>query len=65
MYEWAHRLTSLQVLANFGFLLALLFGRILQRIFFGPLQSREVEASLATRTVWGGADTVASLPAAL
>ncbi|GJE95928.1 E3 ubiquitin-protein ligase hrd1 [Phanerochaete sordida] len=34
---------SLLVLANFGFLLALLSGRILQRIFFGPLQPREVE----------------------
>lgn len=43
--------TFLQVLANFGFLLALLFGRILQRIFFGPLQPREVEASLTRHTV--------------
>ncbi|EKM54086.1 uncharacterized protein PHACADRAFT_257690 [Phanerochaete carnosa HHB-10118-sp] len=34
---------SLLVLANFGFLLALLSGRVLQRIFFGPLQPREVE----------------------
>ncbi|CCM04367.1 uncharacterized protein FIBRA_06540 [Fibroporia radiculosa] len=34
---------SVLVLANFGLLLALLFGRILQRLFFGPLQPREVE----------------------
>lgn len=37
----------MQVLANFGFLTALVCGRILQRIFFGPLQPREVEASNA------------------
>ncbi|KAJ3554227.1 hypothetical protein NM688_g3218 [Phlebia brevispora] len=34
---------SLLVLANFGFLSALLSGRVLQHIFFGPLQAREVE----------------------
>ncbi|KAI0093330.1 hypothetical protein BDY19DRAFT_923299 [Irpex rosettiformis] len=34
---------SLLVLANFGFIVALTSGRILQRIFFGPLQAREVE----------------------
>ncbi|KAI0633905.1 hypothetical protein C8Q77DRAFT_1057555 [Trametes polyzona] len=34
---------SVLVLANFGFLCALLSGRIFQRIFFGPLQPREVE----------------------
>ncbi|KIP08260.1 hypothetical protein PHLGIDRAFT_41285, partial [Phlebiopsis gigantea 11061_1 CR5-6] len=41
---------SLLVLANFGFLVALLSGRVLQRIFFGPLQAREVEASDASQT---------------
>ncbi len=35
-----------QVLANFGFLSALFSGRIVQRIFFGPLQPREIEVSL-------------------
>ncbi|EMD37767.1 hypothetical protein CERSUDRAFT_114430 [Gelatoporia subvermispora B] len=34
---------SVLVLANFGLLLGLLSGRIIQRIFFGPLQPREVE----------------------
>ncbi|RDX40453.1 hypothetical protein OH76DRAFT_1412959 [Lentinus brumalis] len=34
---------SVLILANFGFLCSLLFGRILQKIFFGPLQPREVE----------------------
>ncbi|KAI0666717.1 hypothetical protein C8Q78DRAFT_1059101 [Trametes maxima] len=34
---------SVLVLANFAFLCALLCGRIFQRIFFGPLQPREVE----------------------
>ncbi|OJT11121.1 ERAD-associated E3 ubiquitin-protein ligase HRD1 [Trametes pubescens] len=34
---------SVLILANFGFLCALLSGRIFQRIFFGPLQPREVE----------------------
>ncbi|EIN11941.1 hypothetical protein PUNSTDRAFT_119134 [Punctularia strigosozonata HHB-11173 SS5] len=34
---------SLLILANFGFLLALLSGRILQQIFFGPLSPAEVE----------------------
>ncbi|KAI0344612.1 hypothetical protein BDW22DRAFT_1391432 [Trametopsis cervina] len=34
---------SLLVLANFGFIVALVSGSILQRIFFGPLQPREVE----------------------
>ncbi|CDO76688.1 hypothetical protein BN946_scf184677.g8 [Trametes cinnabarina] len=34
---------SVLVLANFGFLCALLSGRIFQRIFFGTLQPREVE----------------------
>ncbi|KAI0779227.1 hypothetical protein C8Q74DRAFT_1446840 [Fomes fomentarius] len=34
---------SVLVLANFGFLSSLLFGRILQKLFFGPLQPREVE----------------------
>ncbi|KAI0351005.1 hypothetical protein OH77DRAFT_1487968 [Trametes cingulata] len=34
---------SVLVLANFGFLCALLCGRIFQRIFFGTLQPREVE----------------------
>ncbi|KAH9851484.1 hypothetical protein C2E23DRAFT_869396 [Lenzites betulinus] len=34
---------SVLVLANFGFLCALLSGRIFQAIFFGPLQPREVE----------------------
>ena len=33
----------LQILANFGFLCSLLFGRVLQKIFFGTLQPREVE----------------------
>ncbi|KAK7685353.1 hypothetical protein QCA50_011717 [Cerrena zonata] len=34
---------SLLILANFGFLFSLLCGKILQKIFFGPLQAREVE----------------------
>ncbi|KAI0768646.1 hypothetical protein BD413DRAFT_715661, partial [Trametes elegans] len=34
---------SVLVLANFGFLSALLSGRVFQRIFFGSLQPREVE----------------------
>ncbi|KAI0700890.1 hypothetical protein BC835DRAFT_319019 [Cytidiella melzeri] len=34
---------SLLVLANFGFIIALMSGRILQRVFFGSLQPREVE----------------------
>ncbi|CAL1708229.1 unnamed protein product [Somion occarium] len=34
---------SLLILANFGFLFALACGKILQKIFFGPLQPREVE----------------------
>ncbi|OCH90258.1 hypothetical protein OBBRIDRAFT_755279 [Obba rivulosa] len=34
---------SVLVLANFGLLFALLCGRVIQRIFFGPLQPREVE----------------------
>ncbi|PSR72157.1 hypothetical protein PHLCEN_2v11949 [Hermanssonia centrifuga] len=34
---------SLLVLANFGFLSALFSGRVVQRIFFGPLQPREIE----------------------
>ncbi|KAH9894733.1 hypothetical protein C8Q73DRAFT_789925 [Cubamyces lactineus] len=34
---------SVLVLANFGFLCALLCGRIFQRLFFGTLQPREVE----------------------
>ena len=33
----------LQVLANFGFICSLLFGRVLQKLFFGSLQPREVE----------------------
>jgi hypothetical protein len=33
----------LQVLVNFGFLLALLCGHIAQRIFFGPLRAPEIE----------------------
>ena len=35
--------TFLQVIANFGLLLALLAGRLLQQIFFGPLRAMEVE----------------------
>ncbi|KAI5123985.1 hypothetical protein M0805_006396 [Coniferiporia weirii] len=31
------------VLANFGVLLAILFGRLLQQVFFGPLRAMEVE----------------------
>ncbi|EPQ57556.1 hypothetical protein GLOTRDRAFT_92556 [Gloeophyllum trabeum ATCC 11539] len=34
---------SVLILVNFGFLLALLCGRMMQRIFLGPLQTREVE----------------------
>ncbi|OBZ66092.1 E3 ubiquitin-protein ligase synoviolin [Grifola frondosa] len=34
---------SVLLLANFGFLCALLCGRVMQRLFFGPLQPREVE----------------------
>ncbi|KAI8975926.1 hypothetical protein BD414DRAFT_446868 [Trametes punicea] len=34
---------SVLILANFGFLCALLCGRVFQRIFFGSLQPREVE----------------------
>ncbi|KZT19710.1 hypothetical protein NEOLEDRAFT_1245689 [Neolentinus lepideus HHB14362 ss-1] len=34
---------SVLILVNFGFLLALLCGRMVQRIFLGPLQAREVE----------------------
>ncbi|TCD64735.1 E3 ubiquitin-protein ligase hrd1 [Steccherinum ochraceum] len=34
---------SVLILANFGFLATLFVGRVLQRIFFGPLQPREVE----------------------
>lgn len=32
-----------KVLANFGFICSLLFGRLLQKLFFGSLQPREVE----------------------
>lgn len=35
----------LQVLANFGLLVALLCGHVVQRIFFGSLRANEVEAS--------------------
>lgn len=39
-------LTSMsQVLANFAVFLALLWGRFLQRLFFGPLRPMEVEVS--------------------
>jgi E3 ubiquitin-protein ligase synoviolin len=41
-------LKEVQVLANFGVLLALLCGHIVQRIFFGPLRANEVEASFNT-----------------
>ncbi|TFK54025.1 hypothetical protein OE88DRAFT_1695115 [Heliocybe sulcata] len=34
---------SVLILVNFGLLLALLCGRMMQRIFLGPLQAREVE----------------------
>ncbi|RPD54199.1 hypothetical protein L227DRAFT_556717 [Lentinus tigrinus ALCF2SS1-6] len=34
---------SVLLLANFGFLCSLLFGRVLQKLFFGTLQPREVE----------------------
>ncbi|EED79417.1 predicted protein, partial [Postia placenta Mad-698-R] len=34
---------SVLVLANFGLLVGLLCGRVMQRLFFGPLQPREVE----------------------
>ncbi|KAI1784254.1 hypothetical protein LXA43DRAFT_227670 [Ganoderma leucocontextum] len=34
---------SVLVLANFGFICSLLFGRVLQKLFFGSLQPREVE----------------------
>jgi hypothetical protein len=36
-----------QVLANYGVLLTLLFGRLVQRIFFGPLTNQEVEVCVA------------------
>ena len=39
---------ALQILANFGFLATLFIGRVLQRVFFGPLQPREVEVRRAT-----------------
>lgn len=32
-------------MANFGILLALLFGRLLQQVFFGPLRPTEIEVS--------------------
>lgn len=35
-----------QILANFGFICALLFGRVLQKLFFGTLQPREVEVRI-------------------
>jgi len=35
--------SAIQVLANFGFLISLLGGHIVQRIFFGPLRANEVE----------------------
>ena len=38
----------LKVLANFGFICALLFGRLLQNLFFGSLQPREVEVCSST-----------------
>ncbi|KAH9913456.1 uncharacterized protein BXZ73DRAFT_92953 [Epithele typhae] len=34
---------SVLILANFGFICSILFGRILQKLFFGTLQPREVE----------------------
>lgn len=34
-----------QILANFGFLTALVCGRIMQKVFFGPLLPAEVEVS--------------------
>lgn len=37
-----------QVLANFGLLVGLLCGRVMQRLFFGPLQPREVEVRTAS-----------------
>ena len=43
-------MTIMQVLANFGFIIALFFGGIAQYIFFGPLQPREVEVSAACTT---------------
>lgn len=35
-----------QVLANTGVLMALGSGRLLQEVFFGPLQAREVEVCI-------------------
>lgn len=40
-----------QILANFAFLFALMCGRILQRIFFGPLQPREIEVCFRSSPV--------------
>lgn len=39
----AEALTITQVLANFGLLVALLCGRVVQQIFFGALRPAEVE----------------------
>ena len=38
-----------KVMANFGILLALLAGRLLQQVFFGPLRATEVEVSRCLR----------------
>ena len=43
--------TGFQVLANFGFLLALLCGHVVQRIFFGTLRPNEIEVSASTHLV--------------
>ena len=40
---WRPIFCIIKILANFGFLFALACGKVLQKIFFGPLQPREVE----------------------
>ena len=40
---WRPIFCNIKILANFGFLFALACGKVLQKIFFGPLQPREVE----------------------
>lgn len=42
----------LQVLANFGVLLTLLCGHIVQRIFFGSLRPNEVEVSIRLQSMF-------------
>lgn len=59
--RWPCLTSIVQFLANFCVVLALVSGKVLQKIFFGQLQPREVE--VCSSTISGGI-TVKILPAA-